>query len=66
VKTAWISSQHVHRMDAGRLQCAVAGRLQEAGLVPVPVPAEAAAWLAGVAEIVRTSVEHLDPDGLAG
>ncbi len=60
VKTAWISSQHVHRMDAGRLQCAVAGRLQEAGLVPVPVPAEAAGWLAGVAEIVRTSVEHLD------
>lgn len=59
-KTAWISAQHVHRMDAGRLQCAVAGRLQEAGLVPMPVPVEAAGWLAGVAEIVRTSVEHLD------
>jgi glutamyl-tRNA synthetase len=60
VKTAWISAQHVHRMEAGRLQCAVAGRLQEAGLVPTPVPPEAAGWLAGVAEIVRTSVEHLD------
>jgi glutamyl-tRNA synthetase/nondiscriminating glutamyl-tRNA synthetase len=60
VKTAWISAQHVHRMDPGRLQCAVAGRLQEAGLLPNPVPAHAAEWLAGVAEIVRTSVEHLD------
>jgi glutamyl-tRNA synthetase len=60
VKTAWISAQHVHRMDAGRLQCEVAGRLIAAGLVPEPVPAAAAGWLSGVAEIVRTAVEHLD------
>ena len=60
VKTAWISAQHVHRMDPGRLQCEVAGRLQAASLVPAPVPAEGAGWLAGVAEIVRTAVEHLD------
>ena len=60
VKAAWISAQHVHRMEAGRLRCEVAGRLQEAGLVPVPLPDEAVGWLAGVAEIVRTAVEHLD------
>jgi glutamyl/glutaminyl-tRNA synthetase len=60
VKTAWISAQHVHRMDAGRLQCEVAGRLMAAGLVPGSLPEAAGGWLAGVAEIVRTSVEHLD------
>jgi glutamyl/glutaminyl-tRNA synthetase len=60
VKTAWISAQHVHRMDPGRLQCEVAGRLMEAGRIPGTLPKEAAGWIAGVAEIVRTSVEHLD------